>query len=350
MVTIKNLISFSFLGFLLFGFAQTKQVISKDSIRKAGFKEYYPIHVKPSLSYLSSMYEGEDILFDAKPTAYYSIHNDMRFKMENFIYKPSYALYLTFQPHIRMYNENSKPVKTPSYKLLLGGQVLIKTRNDDFLAIALETGHYSNGQSGCAFGEGLEDESAECIAVHQTITNQSDLSELLNRTNGNFSTNLTNLMLSYRMNWFDEENTPFKALELSGYWTWYHNNLIGLIDIGGYTPFDIAIYGRHRFGLGAEFMHNFLNKFRYTASLKTEYISGSHPFVEPWRIEANYTIYPFNGNLGVFISYITGHDNYNFRFVDSGNQFSLGITWDWFAPFEIKRSEILKDNLKSKQL
>ena len=36
----------------------------------------------------------------------------------------SLAYYLTLQPHIRMYNDNSKPVKTPFYKLLFGGQFL----------------------------------------------------------------------------------------------------------------------------------------------------------------------------------------------------------------------------------
>lgn len=320
-------------------FSQSKKDTLKSKIYNSGFKEYYPIHTKPSISYLSSIYDSEDILFDAKPTAYYSIYNNMRYRMENTMYKPSHALYITFQPHLRMYNENSKPVKTPSYKVLLGGQLLVKTDGDDFFAIALESGHFSNGQSGCAFAEAFVDGSPECEQIHSTITNLSNLSELLNRTNGNFSTNLTNVLLSYRLNYFDSNSIPFKAFEFSGYWTWYHNNLLGLIDIGGYTPFDIGIYGRHRFGLGVEFIHNFLNKFRYTASVKSELIDGAHPFVEPWRFEINFTVYPFNRDLGIYATYISGHDNYNFRFVDSGNQISLGITWDWFAPFEIMRAE-----------
>jgi hypothetical protein len=120
--------------------------------------------------------------------------------------------------------------------------------------------------------------------------------------------------------------------------------LLGFFDIGGYSAEDIRIYGRHRFSLGYEFMHNFLNKVRYTLSANSEYIVNPHPSVEPWRIELQGTIYPFNGEIGMFVKYIYGHDNYNYRFVDSGSQINLGFTWDWFAPFEIKRAQKLLES------
>jgi len=318
----------------------------KDSLNNetgdSGFKEYYPIHVKPSIGYLSSMNKYEDILFDAKPTVYYSFYNNMRSIMQNSIHKPSYAVYLLFQPHIRMYTENSLPVKTPSYKLLLGLQGLVKTKNNNFFAWALESGHYSNGQSGCAFGSGLVDESVECNQVHATINDNSDLSALLNRTNGNFSTNTTKLSFNFRLNNLSATDKPYKVHSFSTSWELYHNKMLGVFDKGGYTDFDIDIYGHNRFNFEYEFIHTYTHRFRYSLGVKTEIIQGAHPYVEPFRGELNFTCYPFNKDVGLFVTYITGHDNYNYRFVDSGNQLSIGLTWDWFTPFEIKRAEKIK--------
>lgn len=311
----------------------------------SAFKEYYPIHIKPSLSYLSNTNSYEDILFDAKPTVYYSFYNNMRANMQNSKNKTSHAAYILFQPHIRMYSENSLPVKTPSYRVLLGWQGLIKTKRNDFFAWAIESGHYSNGQSGCAFGPGLIDESPACEAIHQTITNQSDLSALLNRANGNFSTNITKLSVNYRINNFKKTGTPYKAHSFSASWERYHINMFGLFKKGGYTEFDITIYGKNRYGFEYEYMHTFANTTRFTFGFKTELIQGAHNFVEPFRNELMFTWYPLNRDIGLFASYISGHDNYNYRFVDSGNQVNIGLTWDWFTPFEIKRAEKIKKSL-----
>lgn len=319
---------------------------TKESV--SGFKEYYPIHVKPSLGYLSNISQYEDILFDAKPVVYYSVYNNMKQRMQSNSSKIGYAAYATFQPHIRMYSENSLPVKTPSYKILLGFQGLIKTKNDNFFAFALESGHYSNGQSGCSFAHGLEDETDECAAVHATIDDDSDLSALLNRSNGNFSTNITKLSANFRLNDFDKVDKPYKIHSFTASWEWFHNNMFGLFDKGGYTPFDISIYGRHRFALEYEYIRTYPSGFRQTIGLKGRVIQGAHPFVKPFRGEIQYTFYPFpfNRDIGLFITGITGHDNYNYRFVDARNQISIGVTWDWFTPFEIKRAEqIRKGNI-----
>ena len=258
---------------------------------------------------------------------------------------------LLFQPHIRMYTENSLPVKTPSYKLLLGLQGLVKTKNNNFFAWAFESGHYSNGQSGCAFGSGLVDESVECNQVHSTINDNSDLSALLNRTNGNFSTNTTKLSFNFRLNNLSVTDKPYKVHSFSTSWELYHNKMLGVFDKGGYTDFDVGIYGRNRFNFEYEFIHTYTRRFRYSLGIKTEIIQGAHPYVKPFRGELNFTCYPFNKDVGLFATYITGHDNYNYRFVDSGNQLSIGLTWDWFTPFEIKRAEkIRKTTSENKSL
>ena len=119
------------------------------------------------------------------------------------------------------------------------------------------------------------------------------------------------------------------------------------MNFGGYSDFDIKLYGKNRFNLGYEFIHVWKPKLRYAIEQKFELIQGAHPSVEPLRSETTLTLYPLNRNIGIFASYIYGHDNYNLRFVDSGNQFSVGISWDWFTPFHIKRANTIRD--KSKQ-
>ena len=84
------------MGFNSLVIAQSPKDSLNNKTGDSGFKEYYPIHVKPSIGYLSSLNEYEDILFDAKPTVYYSFYNNMRSIMQNSIHKPSYAVYLAF--------------------------------------------------------------------------------------------------------------------------------------------------------------------------------------------------------------------------------------------------------------
>ena len=306
-----------------------------------GFKDYYPIHSKPNIGYLSSMNEFEDIIFDAKPVVYYSFWNNMQERIKELSNRQANAIYVLFLPHLRMYNEASLPVKTPSYKAGLGWQQLRKLENDDFFSFAVESGHYSNGQSGCAFARRLVDGTLECNAVLSTIDLQSNLSQLLNRSNGNFSTNWTKASLNYRINTFRSNGRPRVAHSVSASWELYHRRLLGLIDIGGYSDFDINIYGRNRFKVGYEFVHTYNGGIRYSAACNFTYINKPHPWVEPWRFEATGILYLGNKDFGIYGTYIRGHDNYNYRFVDSGEQFGIGIVWDWFAPVDRASAKLL---------
>ena len=76
---------------------------------------------------------------------------------------------------------------------------------------------------------------------------------------------------------------------------------------------------------------------RCTLRQNLEYIQKPHKSVEPGRPETQFTFYPIKRNprLGFFVSYIHGHDNYNFRFVDSGNQVAVGVSWDQFPPMQL---------------
>ncbi|GER58209.1 hypothetical protein ULMA_03170 [Patiriisocius marinus] len=305
--------------------AQTPQVPS-------GFKEYYPIAQRSYLSGGFGNNEYEQILLDAKPSVYYSFYNDIREAVTADEKTPGYAVYLSFQPQIRIYNEESKPVKTPSYKILFGWQPIIKTSNNNFLTLGIESGHYSNGQSNSAFSAEFEDESPEGQAVYNTITDDTDLSEILNRETGNFSTNLTKISFNYRQNKFTDEVIPKRIHSYTVAYQIFHDKFFGVVDFGGYNPKDRDILGRHRFEAQYEFTF-YWKGMRLVAGQDVFLQLGAHPSVTPYRTQTRLIVHPWNTDLGFYSQFDYGFDDYNYRFVDSYPRLSFGISWDWFTPF-----------------
>ncbi len=312
----------------------TLSITAQDDTTNA-FKEYYPISVRPELSAGLGNNSYEEILLEARPVVYYGVYNDLRSALNKDTITTGDAIYLSFQPEFRIYNEESKPVKTPSYKLLIGWQKIFKTVEDNFFTAAIETGHYSNGQAGSAFSTQFDDGSPESQALYETFTDDTDLAALLNRQTGNFSTNLTRLSLNYRRNKFNDKNIPTTIHSFTATYQLYHNRFLGIADFGGYNPEDIDIYGRHRIELGYEYTSNFKGV-RYIISEQLKYHFGSHPSSVPLRSETRFLVFPFSNDFGFMAQLSMGRDNYNYRFLDSFTRFSVGITWDWFTPFVIK--------------
>ncbi|OOQ59083.1 hypothetical protein [Mucilaginibacter pedocola] len=300
---------------------------------------FYPIGDEPNLGYKTSMVKSEKILFEANPTMRFSFYNNIYRKLIRDEKKGMQAWYVSFRPQLRMYTDNSLPVRTPSYRILLGTQRLFRISKNNLLAISLESGHYSNGQDGGAFTTQYPDGSQESEAIYNTITPTTNLSEILNRRSGNFSTDLTELIVNYRINTkLDDNCAPKETHVLKAGAVLYHNYLFGIADIGGYTPNDIKIYGRWRTQVGYQYIRVIKNgNMRYSLAGNLEAIHGAHPSVEDLRLELTASLYPFKGTpqLGFFGSFIGGHDNYNYRFVDSGTQGFFGITWAIFPPVTI---------------
>ena len=73
---------------------------------------------------------------------------------------------------------------------------------------------------------------------------------------------------------------------------------------------------------------------RCLLELTSEYITNPHTSVQRMRVELTANIYLEN-NLGFFISGVYGHDNYNYRFVDSGFQMYGGINFDIFPRIQL---------------
>ena len=306
------------------------------------YAKFYPIGDNSNIRLLTSYTLQETILFEANPLLRLSFYNNFTKGLLN---KDTHtqAWYLSFKPQLRMYTDNSLPIKTPTYRVFFGTQHFYNVTDETskkLLGFSLESGHYSNGQSGCAFSEDFADETSECDAIYTTINSSTNLSEILNRRSGNFSTNLTKIILNYRTYTLNNNSLPEKSHSISLGYTLYHDKFLGVGSFGGYSDEDITIYGKHRFIGEYEFMtvFNKNTEKRYTLKQKIEYINNPHNSVEPLRLETLLSIYlfPKSKSLGLLFSYIYGHDNYNYRFLDSGSQMSIGVTWDQFPSFALK--------------
>ena len=327
------------LALLIFSLLLGINTQAQKSNANRSFKDYYPISERPYLTGGFGNNDYERILLEAKPVVYYSVYNDIREALNRDTIVRGDAIYLSIQPQFRIYDENSKPVKTPSYKAFLGFQSIIKTNNNNFLTAALESGHFSNGQSGSAFSEELEDNTPESTALYEDLTDDTDLAAILNRSSGNFSTNLTRLSLNYRINKFNDENLPETIHSLTLTYQLYHRRFLGAFQFGGYNPEDIDIYGRHQIEASYEFTSH-LKGFRYTLGQEVFLHPDVHPSAEVFRSETTAIVYPWDKDLGIFAKFAFGYDDYNYRFVDSFPRFSIGLTWDWFTPFVVKPNRV----------
>ena len=304
------------------------------------YNQYYPISNDPSLLKMSDIHPDEEIIFEGNPNVRFSFYNNIA---QGLVEDKNnmQALSLAVEPQIRMYRELSKPVKTPSYKILLSAQhmwrvneVSNKVFNDRFITIALESGHYSNGQKGCAFDLDKGDRSSDCNAIYNSLNANSNLAEMLNRKNGNFSTNLTRLFFNYKYYNLSLSNGPKNMHSYQLGYILYHNEFLGILNWGALSHSDLSIYGKHRFLLSYEYEYfiKYLKNNRMNFRQDIQIIHGAHPFVNPYRSQSTITYYPFHFSkaLGILLCFNVGHDNYNFRFLDAGTQTSFGLTWDQF--------------------
>lgn len=312
------------------------------------YMQVYPITEDPNVRWMSSYSPYETIMLEANPLVKFSLYNNFVKRMADTTKLHSMAQYFDFSPQLRIYTDTSYPVKTPSYRIELGTQHMFRLNSHrphvaQFIGFALRSGHYSNGQAKCSFSEKVEDGTEACDSVYRTIDNNTDLSAILNRKNGNFSTNLTQLTISYRYSKLNGASLAKRTHVFSAGYSFYHDRLLGIFKIGGYSDADIKIFGKHRVYAGYEYSMTFsiskkrviYQRFRWKHQL--EVIIDAHPNVFPVRLESSVMYYPFQilRSFGIMVSHIIGHDNYNYRFVDAGQQFTVGITWDLFPPIKL---------------
>lgn len=330
-------------------------------------RRYYPLNFYPigdelSIGYLGNLKTArESYLFEAQPTVMLPFFNTIYKNMKEpkatadapfgeKLKKATHAAYASFRPQLRMFNDASMPVKTPSYKIGIGYQHLfslnkanefgdLDSRNLKYIAIAFETGHFSNGQSGAAFDENLLDGTPAADSLYQHIDDNTDLAALLNKKSGNFSTNYTEIMVKYLQVFKVKNDYALSWCSAEAGWTRYHDNLLYMIPIGGYTENDIVLYGKNILHLNFEYMHRFRKPGyidRVKLNVNYEYLYKPHPSVTRSRIEIIPAIY-HKSNVGLYAKLAFGHDTYNYRFVDNISHWGIGLTYDLFPSLEFAR-------------
>ena len=300
------------------------------------FNEVYPISDNPNINYKTSYTKQETILFEANPVVRFSFYNNMLARLKTD--KPcGTAVYLYYKPELRMYTDNSLPVKMPSQRIFLGAQEFFRIHHNNILTFLVETGHYSNGAYESAFSTFYPDGSKQSDSVISKINYKTNLSNIVNRVSGEFSTDLTQFTANYRLNWGLNRNyIPVNSLSFELGSILYDDGFIfGLIPIGGYADNLIDIYGRWRHHAQIEYVH-IIKDNRISFSEYLEYIAGErYASVNPCRSVTTASFF-FKNNFGFFASFIAGHDDYNLRFVDSGTQVSLGLAWNVFPPPQLR--------------
>lgn len=323
---------------------------------KAQYETYthvYPISEDAQVRWISSYSPYETIRFEAQPLIKFSFYNNFVKRLPDTTKRHSFAQYLEFRPQFRLYAEESQPIKTPSYRIFLGTQHLFRLTSKQpsavqFLGFALQTGHYSNGQNKCAFALNQTDGGAVCTATYRSITDTTNLSAMLNRENGNYSMNLTELTFHYRHFSLDATNHAKQAHALSLKYEINHKGILGIADFDLVSDQDLRLLGRHRLQLDYAYTFTFrvsrksaiYQRLRLKQSI--EAVLDAHPHINPIRTETSVVFYPASvvSALGLSLSYIYGHDNYNYRIVDAGSQFTVGLTWDLFPPVALGKTEV----------
>ncbi len=354
-----------------YGYSQQDESIENETAEPADVPEfsrpYYPLNFYPigdelSIGYLGNLKTArESYLFEAQPVVKLPFFNTIYKNMKNpksaadasfgeKLKNATHAAYASFRPQLRMFNDASMPVKTPSYKIGIGYQHLfslnkanrfddIDTLNLKYFAVAFETGHFSNGQSGAAFDENLIDGTPAADSLYQHINEHTDLAAILNRKSGNFSTNYTEIMVKYLHVFKVRNNYALSWFSAEAGWTRYHDYLLYMIPIGGYTENDIALYGKNFYHFNLEYMRRFKKGGcldRAKLNVNYEYLYKPHASVTRSRIEIIPAIY-FKSNVGIYGKIAFGHDNYNYRFVDNISHWGIGLTYDLFPSLEFGR-------------
>jgi hypothetical protein len=240
------------------------------------------------------------------------------------------AVTLSFEGDLRMLSQTSNPVRMPSYRPNLSGQLFHLVNGEHPLLLGLRAGvyHYSNGQEQCLFERALRDETADCRARFSEVR---DPARELNRLNGSFSTNGWLLELFARVH---RRNSRGVAVgHLAGGFSAY-----GMIHQGpgAMEPALQRMYGWGRLQTSLE------GKLRMgwaTATLRVQhtYYPGTHLDVPAHSGGLEGVLGPYwLAGIGFFARYVGGRDFYNAFFVDRLQQFAAGVAWDGERPLKFK--------------
>ncbi len=313
------------------------------------------VSLKPDGSYLFQHTDG-DLVFEAQIAPDIRIVDNFGRALQRVLNdeKPrvfAYSVFGTFLTRLRMFDEASSPVRTPSYMPKATIQLAwLKNRSTDdpsgapeqflkgpiemWLVNAIPFGHHSNGQNGCLFLEQVRIDG-ECEPQTPAGTGPDDV----NVENGSFSTNYLRLGLEYRRLYPDGDDPEDLRAVTRREW-----GIGGSIELNpsGYVGGSISdtlrpLYGPTRFRVTADVVAgnwrvpvwrlNRVNCGRAWADASVTFISGAAASVDNIASVEAACLPAGWGGAGLFVRYYRGQDYYNAAFLQNINRVQFGVTF-----------------------
>jgi len=252
--------------------------------------------------------------------------------------RPAVVISGTPAVRLRMFEEVSRPVRTPSYmprgnvQFIWAGNLpeaiaslSQRQRSDVWLLEAHAiVGHHSNGQKGCLYADERRDGEA-CVRV-------DGLPRVVNREDGSFSTNFVRTGLHIRFNALDDTGWAFREW---GAHVGVEHHPAGWVDEG-----IVDLYGRTRIQTGGAWAMRDgpgCGK-RLELAGSTQFIIGAPDQVWPVALTAQVSCLPFRrGGWGFFVRYYGGQDYYNIGFLENIQRVHVGTTFNQSGFFRFRR-------------
>lgn len=247
----------------------------------------------------------------------------------------AYAISGTPAVRLRMFEEVSRPVRTPSYMPRGNVQILFSPNIEQALGALLTrdagttvvsfweghaiVGHHSNGQDGCLYTDQIR---VDELCITDPLIPPVQPREI-NRRDGSFSTNYIRVGANYRRSLVDSTMRTF------GHWS-----LRAEIEQHPRAWMDEEItelYGRTRLGVGASAARSKMGwcRKRLDGSAFLQYIHGAPDEVWPVTISVEAACFPTeNGGWGLFARFYGGQDYYNLGFLDNITRMHVGVTYN----------------------
>lgn len=303
------------------------------------------ISLRPDGSTVFNFLPASDLVFEASMAPDVHIVDNLSGILERALdgtggWRWGYSAFGTFLVKLRMFDEDSNPVRTPSYMpkatVQLAGFRDISTdldtdeprrRVERWLIDVIPFGHHSNGQNGCLFNEDArvdgECTGAEAIPVADRT---------INTDNGSFSTNYLRAGVTYgRLYLESASDTPFAVTR----WEWHVGADVELnptwYPVGGNISEDLHdIYGATRVRLTGNAARLDWKMFgRVEGNLSLEYIHDAPTGVSDVTTRAEVMLLPRKwGGAGLFARFHHGQDYYNLAFFRNVTRLQFGIAFN----------------------
>lgn len=303
------------------------------------------IALRPDGNYIFNFFPASDLVLEAWVAPDVHVRDNVSSQLETVLDGTkkrtwAYSVFGTFMFRLRMFDEDSNPVRTPSYMPKVTAQVAsfrdisgrVDTEKPDrqvemWLFEIVPLGHHSNGQNGCRFVEATR-VNGECVGGSDIPLDQ----RTINYRDGSFSTNYIRVGVHYRRMYLESLSAiPFAVAK----WQWNVGTDVELnptwYPVGGAISDDLhALYGPTRVGVSAGAARLNWRRFgRIEGKAAFDYINNAPRNVSDVTSRLEMLLLPRGwGGAGVFARFYRGQDYYNLAFGRNISRLHVGLAFN----------------------